>query len=65
MTLDQYPESPGAGIRHFGGDDPILARGEHVLAALEAMHAEHDFAFVEFPDWRALGLRSIRGESVR
>jgi O-antigen biosynthesis protein len=63
-TLDDFPAPAGAGIRHFGGDDLILARGEHVLEALEAMHAEHKFDLVEFPDWRALGLRSIQAKAA-
>lgn len=62
-VLDDLPAPPGAGIRHFSGDDPIVVLGEHALEGLAALHAEHRFDLVEFPDWRALGLRSIQAKA--
>jgi O-antigen biosynthesis protein len=62
--LEDFPASPGAGIRHYGGDDPIVVLGEHALAALEELHAEHRFDLVEFPDWRALGFRAIQAKAA-
>jgi O-antigen biosynthesis protein len=63
-VLEDLPAPPGAGIRHFGGDDPMLILSEHVLEGLEALHAEHRFDLVEFPDWRALGLRPIQAKAA-
>ena len=37
---------------------------EHALEALEALHAEHHFDLIEFPDWRALGLRPIQAKAA-
>ncbi|HXS47218.1 MAG TPA: glycosyltransferase [Solirubrobacterales bacterium] len=62
--LEDHPAPPGTGIRHFGGDADTLVLSEHVLAALEALHAEHRFDLVEFPDWRALGLRPIQAKAA-
>jgi len=62
--LDDLPPSPGAGQLHYGGDDPVLIRGEHALEALEALHTEHRFDLIEFPDWRALGLRAIQAKAA-
>lgn len=62
--LADLPPSPGRGIPHFGGDDPELVLGEHALAGLEALHAEHGFDLIEFPDWRALGLRPIQAKAA-
>lgn len=61
--LEDFRESPGAGIVHYGGDDPIVVLGEHALEALKELHAEHRFDFVEFPDWRALGFRAIQAKA--
>ena len=60
--LESLPAPPGAEARHYGGDHPTLLLSEHVLAALESLHAEHRFDLVEFPDWGALGLRPIQAK---
>jgi O-antigen biosynthesis protein len=61
--LEDFPPPPGAGALHFGGDDPVVVLGEHALEALEALHAEHRFDLIEFPDRRALGLRSVQAKA--
>jgi glycosyltransferase involved in cell wall biosynthesis len=38
--------------------------GEHVLEALSALHAEHRFALIEFPDRSALGLRAVQSKAA-
>lgn len=62
--LEDLPGPPGMGIRHFGGDDEIVALGEHILEALETLHTEHQFDLIEFPDWRAPGLRTIQAKAA-
>jgi FkbM family methyltransferase len=62
--LDNLPAPPGAEARHYGGDHPTLLLSEHVLAALEGLHAEHRFDLIEFPDWGALGLRPIQAKAA-
>jgi glycosyltransferase involved in cell wall biosynthesis len=62
-SLADFPAPPGAGIRHYSGDAPIVALGEHALEGLAALHVEHRFSLVEFPDWRALGMRSIQAKA--
>lgn len=62
-ALEDLPAPPGAGVRHYGGDEPIVVLGEHALEALEQLHAEHRFDLIEFPDWRALGLRAIQAKA--
>lgn len=62
--LEDLPAPPGAAVRHYGGDDAILVLSEHALEALEALHAEHRFDLIEFPDWRALALRPVQAKAA-
>jgi glycosyltransferase involved in cell wall biosynthesis len=61
-TLAEHSPTPGAGVPHFGGGAPYMELSEHALGALEELHAEHHFDMIEFPDWRALGLRAIQAK---
>jgi glycosyltransferase involved in cell wall biosynthesis len=61
-TVTDHPPTPGAGVPHFGGGAPYMELSEHALGALERLHAKHQFDIIEFPDWRALGLRSIQAK---
>lgn len=62
--LESLPAPPGAGIPHYGGDHPTVVLGEHVLEALGALHAEHRFDLIEFPDLGALGLRTVQAKAA-
>lgn len=61
--LEDLPAPPGMGVPHYVGDDEVVALGEHALEALEELHGEHRFDLIEFPDWRALGLRAIQAKA--
>lgn len=62
--LESLPAPPGAGIPHYGGDHPTVVLGEHALEALTALHGEHRFDLIEFPDLGALGLRSVQAKAA-
>lgn len=64
-ALESLPSAPGATIPHYGGDDPIMVAGEHVLEALRALHSEYRFDLIEFPDRGGLGLRSVQSKLAR
>lgn len=42
-----------------------LHLSQWAMEALEGLHAEHRFDVIEFPDWRALGFRSVQAKHLR
>jgi glycosyltransferase involved in cell wall biosynthesis len=62
--LESLPAPAGAGTPHYGGDHPTVILGEHALEGLEALHAEHRFDLIEFPDLGALGLRAVQAKAA-
>ncbi len=65
MWLRDLHEPSWIGIQsHVDGMDGLYL-SQWAMEALEALHAEHHFDMIEFPDWRALGFRSVQAKHLR
>ncbi len=60
--LAEIPTPHRADVQRYGGDHPTVVLGERAQEVIEALHAEHSFDLIEFPDAGGLGMRSVQSK---